>query len=100
MNARSKATGILGALFVVLSVFQYEVVIELNDPWYDDLRTLQKLIATQEAATSTIMAASSTFTPAIEAMMTKMQVSGYPADLASNFNMIEWLCYFNLTFLA
>lgn len=43
MNARSKATGILGALFVCLSVFQYEVVIELQDPVYDDLHTLKGL---------------------------------------------------------
>lgn len=99
MNARSKATGILGALFVCLSVFQYERVIELHDPVYDDLYKLNGLCSEYEAATKTV-ATRSTMTPDMAAIADKLVKIGYASDLASHFQIIEWLCFFNMSFLA
>ena len=99
MNARSKATGILGALFVCLSVFQYERVIELHDPVYDDLYKLEGLCREHEAATQAL-ATRGSMTAEMAAIADKLVQIGYASDLASNFRIIEWLCFFNMSFLA
>ena len=43
---------------------------------------------------------SNSMTPDIATAVAKLTSTRYASDLASNMGTIEWLCFFNLTFLA